>query len=205
MERRDNYAIQAQQAKGLFLRYNAEALAAKLHAKLDETYLYTKMLGEDYRIHRETGDVSRLLDGAWVSANSFGEVMTLLDLVCDCREDRFLTGRWKSMTSFGLQFHQNLAENQPDPFAAMLESRADDFHRAAEQLGGEPFDKGDTAYAFDLFDGMRVCLQLWFGDDEFPAQIRWLWEENALMYIKYETMYYAVGLLKSRLEEKMTT
>ena len=86
----------------------------------------------------------------------------------------------------------------------MLESRADDFRRAAKQLGGEPFDKGDAAYAFDLFDGMRVCLQLWFGDDEFPAQIRWLWEENALMYIKYETMYYAVGLLKSRLEEKMT-
>lgn len=199
MERRDNYAIQAGQAKVLFLGYDTPALAEKLHCSLDEDYLYPVMLGEQYRISRCSGDVERQKDGKWISANSFSEVMTLLDLVCDCKENRFPAGRWKSMTSFGLQFHQNLNENQADPFAAMLESREKDFRRAAEALGGEPFDKGDIAYSFDMFDGMRVMLQLWFGDDEFPAQIRWLWDENALMYIKYETMYYSLGILKDRI------
>ena len=46
MERRDNYAITVQRAKALFLEYDQAALARKLKAELDESYLYTAFLSE---------------------------------------------------------------------------------------------------------------------------------------------------------------
>ena len=59
------------------------------------------------------------------------------------------------------------------------------------------------AYAIELFDGMKVVVQLWQSDEEFPASLRFLWDENALMYLKYETMHYAKGLILRRLAEQM--
>ena len=59
------------------------------------------------------------------------------------------------------------------------------------------------AYSIPVFDDLRLLIQLWFGDEEFPAQLRWLWDENALMYLKYETMYYAVGVVQKRFTEEM--
>lgn len=202
MERRDNYAISAQQAKQLFLSYDAESLARKLHAKLDDNFLYTRLFREDYRIHRGTGDISRLVDGQWVDANSFNEVLTIFDLVCDSREDRFLTMRWKNMQDFGMQFHQKLAEGR-NPWADKFEQDLDGFHRACQAMGAEPFQGGDVGYSFEVFDGLQMILLLWLGDEDFPAQIRYLWDENAKMYIRYETMYYALNLLLNRLSERM--
>ena len=46
-------------------------------------------------------------------------------------------------------------------------------------------------------------IQLWFGDEDFPASLRLLWDENALMYLKYETMYFAREVLLSRLKREM--
>ena len=59
------------------------------------------------------------------------------------------------------------------------------------------------AYSIPVFDDLRLLIQLWFGDEEFPAQLRYLWDENALMYLKYETMYYAVPLVLNRIKECM--
>ena len=201
MERRDNYAITVQRAKALFLEYDQRVLARKLGAEMDEEYLYTVFLSEPFRIHRTTGDISRLHGGSWVEANSFGEVLTLLDLVCDSREDRHLSGNWKNMRDFGHGFHQQLLE-QRDPWAERFQAQPELLARACESLGGEPFPLGDVAYSIPVFDGLRLLLQLWFGDEEFPAQLRYLWDENALMYLKYETMYYAVPLVLNRIIEQ---
>ena len=203
MARTNNYSVQAQQAKTCFLSYDQEALIAKLKLHFDERYLYVPMLAETYRIHRESGNISRKTNTGWVDANSFEEVMTLLDLVCDCREDRFLTGRWKNMTDFGLMFHRNLLEGKKDPWAEKFQADPEGFRKACLALGGKSFALGDIAYAIELFDGLSILVQLWFGEEEFPASLRLLWDENAMMYIKYETMYFAKGLLLQRIEERM--
>lgn len=202
MERRDNYAIMARQAKELFLQYDQQRLARKLGAKLDGDYLHTAFLGEPWRIHRQTGDISRLHGDAWVDANSFGEVLTLLDLVCDSREDRCPSGRWKNMRDFGHGFHQTFLE-QRDPWAERFQACPEAFSRACQRLGGERYPLGDAAYSIPVFDRLRLLVQLWFGDEEFPAQLRYLWDENALQYLKYETMYYAVPLVLKRIVECM--
>ena len=203
MERKDNYAIQVQQAKKRFLTYDQDALIRKLRLEADEQYLYIPMLSQRHRIRRDNGDMERLTKDGWVCADSHGEVMTLLDLICDSRENRFVGGRWKSMSDLGRAFHTTLAERQQDPWAIRFESDPNGFRRACEALGGKPFPQGDIAYVMELFDGLPVLIQLWFGDEEFPAVLRLLWDENALMYLKYETTWFAKGLLLERLREQM--
>ena len=202
MERRDNYAITAARVRQLFAEYDQQALARKVGAKLDGEYFYVDFLSERYRIHRPTGDISRFHGDAWVEANSFGEVLTLMDLICDSREDRHPTGNWRNMRDFGHGFHQQLLE-QRDPWAERFQEQPEMFAKACEALGGEKYPLGDVAYALPVFGDLRVLIQLWFGDEEFPAQLRYLWDENALQYLKYETMYYAVPLVLKRVQEQM--
>lgn len=198
----DNYIIQAAQAKACFLTYDQEKLIQKLHLKYDGTYLYTTLLSMPYRINRANGDIHRMENAVWVAAETHAEVMTLLDLVCDSKENRFLSGHLKNMADFGHMFHQSLLEDR-DPWAQKFQDNLDGFHRACKALNGSPVPIGDAAYAIELFDGLEITLQLWLGDEEFPPNLRFLWDENALMYIKYETMYYARGLLLKRLLAEM--
>lgn len=203
MARVNNYLIQAQQARDRFLTYDQQKLIDKLKLKFDDCYLYTTMLCKQYRISRTTGDLQRQEGDTWVDGNSFGEVMTLMDLVCDSREDRFLSCRWKNMGDFGLRFHRNLLEGAVDPWAEKFQADPEGFRRACQALQGTPLPNGDIAYAIELFDGLCMALQLWFGDEEFPASLRILWDENANMYIRYETMYFAKGLLLDRIAQLM--
>ena len=76
MDRKNNYAIQVQNAKKLFLSYDQEALVKKLRLRTDADYLYTALLGQPYRIVRTTGDLEHLENGIWTDANSFDEVLT---------------------------------------------------------------------------------------------------------------------------------
>ncbi len=202
MKRRDNYAIQAQQARQRFLTYDQEKIIGKLRLQADETWLYIPMLGRMYRIGRKDGNFQRQAGDAWQDANTYEEVMTLLDLLCDSREDRHLSGRWKNMLSFGLMFHQNLLEEK-DPWAERFQAEPEKFRKACLALGGVEMPQGDVSYAIELFDGLRICVQLWFGDEEFPPNLRYLWDENAMMYLKYETMYFARGMLLQRIKEEM--
>lgn len=198
MARENNYLIQAAQAKQRFLTYDQEKLVRKLRLRADTSWLYTTMLTTPFRIHRKTGEIQIFSGGRWQENEDYATVMTLLDLVCDSREDRFLTGRWKSIRDFGHQFHRQLLE-EADPWAEKFQAQPDRLQEGCLSLGGSPLPQGDIAYAIELFDGLKMAIQLWFGDEEFPPNLRFLWDENALMYLKYETMYFAKDLLLQRL------
>jgi hypothetical protein len=198
-----NYLLQARSAKQRFLSYDQQKLIQKFRLEWDETFLYTTLLGRKYRICRQTGDMDCLTDGGWADGNSYEEVMTLLDLLCDSRDDRFIAGRWKSMESFGLMFHQNLLQDERDPLAERFDREPEALRKAGLAIGGKPQAGADIAFVFEVFDGLPIVLQFWHGDEEFAPRIRWLWDENARMYIRYETMYFAVGLLRRRILERM--
>ena len=202
MARTNNYLLQAAQAKRYFLTYDQDALIRKLHLPYDEDFLYPVLFSRCYRLSRKTGDLEREENGVWRDANTHSEVMTLLDLICDSKETRCVSGRFQNMADFGRAFRQNLLD-QWDPDAELFQSRPEAFRKACEALGGKPLPTGDIAYAIEVFDGLPLAVQLWLGDEEFPARLRYLWDENALMYLKYETMYFAKGLLLERLKAEM--
>ena len=203
MVRTNNYLLQAAQAKQYFLTYDQEALIRKLQLPYDEDFLYPVLFSRRYRLSRTTGDLEREEAGIWQDANTFEEVMTLLDFVCDSREDRFLAGRWKNMTDFGLQFHRALMEKGTDPFAQAIQDRPEAFCAACRELGGRPLTGADIGWEIPVFQELSIALLFWAGDEEFDPRVRFLWDENALMYLKYETMYFAVGFLKDRLGKEM--
>lgn len=193
----DNYAKQAAQAQSHFLTYDQETIIAKSGLSCDGDYLYPTLFGETYRLCRATGQLQRQTQDTWQEAG-FNEIMTILDILCDAKEARFLTGRWQGMQNFGLQFHQNLLETA-DPFAAHFDKNPALFRKACEALGGTEIPGADMGYAIEVMDGLKIAVQFWRSDEEFPAQVRYFWDENALQYIRYETMYFAVGRLKSLL------
>ena len=198
----DNYKIQAQQAKQLFLTYDQQELISRCHLRHDEDYFYIAFLNDPYRVCRRTGDMERKSAGEGVDANSFGEVMTILDWLCDSRPDRYITGRWINITH-SHYFHRSLQEEKKDPDAMLFDARPEDFAKACQALGGEAVAGADISYAIELLDGLRVLVQLWHGDDEFPANLRFLWDENATKYIRYETTWFALGLLLNRIKSNM--
>lgn len=203
MEKRDNYAIQVAQAKKHFLTYDQQELIKRCHLKYDDAYFYTDFLSQPYRISRTTGDMQRLHQGNWLDGNGFGEVMTLLDWLCDSNGDRYIAGRWINVVTQGNYFHGNLQDSDTDGYAALFDRDPEGFKRGCLALKGEPMTGADHSYAIELVDGLQVLVQLWHGDEEFPPRLRCLWDENTLHYIRYETTWFAVGLLLQRIKEYM--
>lgn len=198
----DNYAIQVANAQKFFLTYDQEKLIKKFGLHADQDYLYVIMFRMLYRINRQTGGFE-MYRGSWHECNAFGVVMTVLDILCDSKDDRHLTGRWVSTQQFGKHIHSSLLELDEDPLAEAFDKAPGSFRKACMALGGHPIVGGDEAYAVEVMDGLEIGIFFWYGDDEFPAQLRFFWDENALMYIKYETMHYTLGYLRSLLKSSI--
>ena len=202
MERVNNYLIQASQAKARFLTYDQQKLIDKFRLKSDEAYIYVNLLWKEYRIHRATGNMEYLTQNTWADGNSYDEVMTLLDLLCDSRDDRRCAGRLSSMASFGRIFYRSGYDDKPDPTAQWIQDHLEDFRTACARFG-EPIPGGDFGFSFELFDGLQMGLHFWEGDEEFAPRLRFLWDENALQYLRFETMHMAVSLLMDFLKREM--
>lgn len=198
----NNYKIQLENAQKFFLTYNQEKLIRKFRLKADENYLYLTMFSAPYRLSRHTGKLERFKQ-TWEDANTFGEVMTILDILCDSKDDRWITSRWCSTQHFGKHIHTGLLELEEDPLATAFDKAPGSFRKACMALGGHPIAGGDEAYAVEVMDGLEIGIFFWYGDDEFPAQLRFYWDENALMYIKYETMHYTLGYLRALLKSSI--
>ena len=203
IERRDNYKIQMEKAKKLFLTYDQQELIKRCRLTFDADFFYFRFLASAYRLQRHTGDLQWLCNGQWTNGNSFGEVMTVLDWLCDSRSDRYTTGRWVNMVSQGHSFHAQLQEEGEDPYAKRFDAVPEAFAAACEALGGIPGPGGDVSYSMELLDDLRVLVQLWHGDEEFAPRVRLLWDENTTRYIRYETTWYAAPLLLRKILERM--
>lgn len=196
----DNYRIQMQNAQKFFLTYDQEKLIRKFRLKADDDFLYLTMFSSPYRLNRHTGELERFKED-WEDANTFGEVMTILDILCDSKDNRYLTGKWMSTQMFGKYFHSGLLEPEYDALADAFDKAPGSLWKACKALGGHPIAGGDEAYALEVMDGLEIGIFFWHADDEFPAQLRFFWDENAPMYIKYETMHYTLGYLRTLLKQ----
>ena len=202
MTRVNNYLIQAAQAKQRFLTYDQPKLIEKFQLESDKEYIYVNLLWRQYRIQRSTGSMEFRNGEIWQDGNSYDEVMTILDLLCDSRDDRHLSGKLASMASFGRIFYRSSYDDKPDPTAQWIQDNLESFQKACARLG-TPIPGGDFGFAFELFDGLQMGLHFWEGDEEFAPRLRFLWDENALQYLRFETMHMATSLLLNFLKEKM--
>ena len=200
MNRKDNYAITAEEARKLFLTYDLSKIISKTPLTQDEKWLYLPVLDRICRIEKATGNLAWSTPDGWEETKAFHDVLTIFDYLCDSKELRCPTGEMKSMASFGKLFHTGLLEqSEPSELEKSIDKSPDAFHFACQKLGGTPFPTGDIAYTVHLFPDLPMTIQFWHSDEDFPPQLCWLWDRAAGDFIRYETMFYALGLLRSRL------
>ena len=77
------------------------------------------------------------------------------------------------------------------------------FRRACLLLGGRETPGGDLCFELDLFPDLPVRLRFWHADEDFPPSLDLLWDRNTLLFLRYETTWFAAGVLRTRLREAM--
>lgn len=196
----DNYQISRDRAQDFFLGFDQEAIIRAWGLERDENSLYVDFFGRKYAVCRKTGAVTRLWTGEQAG---FGEVLSIFDLLCHEGGPKSVSGQYAPVNSLkgrppmgvGTDFHTGIASRfDRDPEA---------FRRACLSLGGSPVAMGDLGFRFPVFGGLSVILKFYHRDEDFPASLTLLWDENMLQFVFYETVFYMAGYLLGAIEENM--
>ena len=201
--RPNNYDIMEQQARERFLAYDQSRIIEKSPVKFDESYIYLPVLDTTCRVSRETGHVTWLEQGQWKPSPRQHDTMTVFDYLCDADPNRTLSGEWRSHAALGSHVHGTLTE-KASPLETIIDQNPYQFIQLCQSLNGKPFPHCDIGFTLQLFPDLPITLQFWHSDEEFPPRLRFLWDLNTTKFIRYETTYFALGLIQSRLMALMT-
>ena len=205
-ERISNYEITKRRVQGDFLKYDQEAMIRKFSLQSDEQYLYINFIGHFYRIHRQNGFLEWSEDDGinWTEGD-FNEALTIYDLLCDSKEYCKAKGDFINLKSLSAlqSSSKKLGDGLFDGKDKVFDHKEKAFCRVCEKLGGIKAGKGDVAYEIPLFDFLNCRIQFWNSDEDFDAQMQIFMDKNILDFIRYETVWYAVGHLMRRLTEEL--
>ena len=193
----DNYSIQSERARALFLTYDQAAMCARLGLAMTETDIPLRFLGEACRVRRADGRVLRP-DG---SEAGFHAVMTIYDALARTGPTPRLAGTFVPTAALhGIHGTRAVHEDLHAAAAARFAGRCEALAAALAALGGKPWDgPGDVAYTLDVFDFFPVCVRFWDADEDFPASLQFLWDAKALDFLHYETLWYVLAEIIGRL------
>ena len=196
-----NYDITKTETAKLFLCYDQQTMIDRYALAHDEDYLYLPMLGRMHRICRATGLVEWSEDGFETAQEAdFNAAMTIYDVLCYAKAHARLSGNFVRVNSLpGLVTASRVGESLSDGAAAFFDKNPAALRHACERLGSVKEGKGDVAFRMALFPFLPVRLQFWHADEDFPADLQLLWDENTLDFMHYETVWYAAGYIRQRL------
>jgi len=202
----DNYDLQVDIAKGIFLEYDQETLIRKFHLESDEQYIYLRYLNTPCRIGRHDGAVEEYLQNRWFECRSFSTVMTIYALLCYHKGETApaLAGQWCAVGTFVVTGVTN-TEGFTKRFAAIFDGHTEKLKTACRELGGtlQPRMAGaDVTCQIPVTPFFPLLLQFWEGDEEFPPKLLLLWDRNTDKFLHFETTFYLQGDLLERLKEK---
>ncbi len=199
----NNYDLQVDIGKQIFLKYDRELLIRKFRLEADGRYLYLTYLNTPCRISRSDGGIEECIQGEWTECRSYSTVMTVYDLLCYHRGETapMLSGQWCAVGNFVVTGVTN-TETFTKEYAAKLDGRLEDLKAACEKLGGVPMERvagADLTCKFQVTPFFPVLLQFWQGDDEFTPKLMLLWDRNTDQFMHFETTFYLQGDLLERL------
>ncbi len=202
---RSNYDITRDNTRQLFLQYDQETIIRKFALDHDKRYLYLPFVGRSYRIGRDTGVVEWSEDGFRAAREAgFNEALSICDALCCSREGCRLSGRFCAVNQLkGIVQSSRVGDGLFQPVARHFDGRADRLARACAALGGRREGRGDVAFRLYPFSFLPILLQFWSSDEDFPASLTLLWDENTLDFVHYETTYYIADHLLQRLLDLM--
>lgn len=202
---KSNYEIMRDRMRLEFIKYDQGEMVRKFALRQDEKYLYIDFVGRPYRIDRASGVVEWSEDGfATCTEGDYNESMTIYDVLCCSKPDCTLSGRFApasmlkgTVQSSGLggKFFQSTAD--------ALQGRVPELKRACARLGEPAKLGGDAAFVLYPFSFLPITLQYWEADEEFPANLKIMFDENIMAFMHYETTYFMVGHILKRILEMM--
>ena len=201
MQRPSNHEITKLRVQSKIAEYDIPKAIRQFGLLSDTRYLYVDFMTRHYRIDKTSGVTEWSNNGFTADENAdvheanFNEVLTIFDILFYSKEDAFLSGEYTVMQNLSRvqtpayyagkgAFHQSEAywDPQPEKLAA-----------ACERLGGVPAGKGDVSYRIPVFQNIDMILQFWQSDEEFPASMQFLFDQNLLQFMHYETVWYVVS------------
>ncbi len=197
----DNYQIARDRAQEYFLQFDQDVIIRRWHLENDENSIYVEFLGRQYAVCRRTGRIERLFDGKQAG---FSEVMSIFDFLCHEGTDQFLTGRFAPVNSLrGRPVSAGVETGFYVKTAKLFEENIDAVKAACLSLGGTPVPMGDLGFSLPVFGQIRAVLKFYEGDEDFPASITFLWDENMLSFLFYETVFYIAGFILEAICEQI--
>ena len=202
-----NYDLQVDIGKRIFLEYDQSTLIRKFNLTADEKWIYLAYLNTPCRISREDGHIEENKTDEWQECRSFNTVMTIYDLLCYHKGDTVpvLFDTWCPIGTFIVSGVQD-TEYFTKKYAALFQDHTAELKAASIQLGGTiqpPMAGADVTCIFRVTPFFPVLLQFWEGDDEFPPQIKLLWDRNTEQFLHFETTFFLQGDLLERLKDAM--
>ena len=193
----DNYEKTSLAASRRFLEYDQEAILERWPLAHDDSWIYVKFVGEEYRIDRSTG---RIYAGERTA--DFNEVLSILDMVCNSPCAPAPTGKWLTMTQLTNRagsgpVSMDMMHREMEPFIGHPER----LEAACRALGGTEASVGDVSFYIPVFENFPVWFQFWDEDEEFPASITFLWDSSTPQHLHYETLWYIMNHLLGRLQQ----
>lgn len=188
-----------------FLEYNQDEMIGRFSLESDESFIYIRFFGRDYRISRETAVVEWSKDGFETYATAgYNESMSIYDVLCCSKSGCRLKGEFMPESSLkGTVYTGSMTAGTLKLFdcAEFFDLHADELECACRELGGIPEGRGDIAFRLQVFDFLPARFALWRKDEDFSAEINFLWDENVLDFLHYETLWFIKGHMLSRLKD----
>ena len=191
--------------RGEFVKYDQEKMVKKFSLRNDEDYIYIEFMLREYRIHRKTGVVEWSEDDFSTSTEAdYNESMTIYDILCYSKDDCSLSGNYCPVnmlkgTVKSSSVGSDLFQKSADAFNGKLEKL-----EAVCGIFGEKVDlSGDVAAKLYPFTFLPVIIQYWEADEEFPANLKFMFDENILDYMHFETIFFMMGHIVKRIQEMM--
>ena len=205
-KRMSNYEIMKRQMQKEFLKYDQNKMIQKFGLQHDADYIFINFIGRRYRVSRTSGKVEWSDDGfATLHEAGYNEAMTIYDVLCYSKDDCATSGAFINMHNLS-----SVQGGSISPGSGLFQKSEESFDnkdealaQACEKLNGTKYGKGDVAYKINMFDFLPVVFQFWDSDDEFPASLNLLADKNMLDYMHFETVWFAVSHLITRLREEM--
>ena len=88
---------------------------------------------------------------------------------------------------------RTIASGVHDSRAARYDGHVEQLKKACVSLSGKPYSPGDATFVFHVFPFLPLVFQFWESDEEFPPVLKFMWDENVLDYLRFETLYYVMG------------
>ena len=203
----DNYDLQVDIARRIFLEYDQELIIRKFHLEADGQWIYLTYLNTPCRISRTTGRVEQSFSDTWLECREYSTVMTIYDLLCYHKGDSApaLLHQWCAVGTFVVT-----GVTQTDTFtrkyAKLFDGRLEELKAACEKLGGvlqPPMAGASLTCQFSVTPFFPVLLQFWESDEEFPPKLLILWDRNTDSFLHFETTFYLQGDLLERLKKHL--